>query len=151
MRLLAIAMLAAVLGAGCALEAGDPGTGAPGANGQDTSGSTLSFGQGRVPKAHALAAAPQGASSVGTMDNPDPAPWMVGGQGTSGASDDSTGSNPDPAPWHDPGEDTVQGYGSQPQPGGNAGSGAGGNASTSAQGHGPRIGHWDVKQLQESQ
>jgi len=90
MRLVAFGILAAMLGAGCAFQAGDPGDPAGGTPTALTTSDT-------TPKVHA-AVNPTGASSSSpTPPNPEPSPWTPNGDVA--MDEESSGSNPEPSPW----------------------------------------------------
>jgi hypothetical protein len=92
MRLVAFGIIAAMLlGAGCALQPGDPGEATEPSTELRTSQSTAKIHQ---------ATTPAGASSANAPPNPEPSPWVPTDPGSPGLNDDSTGANPEPSPWH---------------------------------------------------
>ena len=109
MRLVAFGILAAMVGAGCALQAGDPGDPAGGSAEVTTTQS--------APKLHDSTSAQGAASSA--PPNPEPSPWFPIAPSAMGIDD---GSNPEPSPWHpgppSEGQDTT----GDPQNGGSTGS-----------------------------
>jgi hypothetical protein len=113
MRLVAIGILAAaILGAGCALQAGDPG---------DPGGTSTGLTPARtIPGI--------GPAGVGSADpaapNPEPSPWVPSDPGV-GMDDDSTGASPEPSPWN---PNVRSGGADTPDPQG--GSAAGANEGT---------------------
>ncbi|HEY5240123.1 MAG TPA: hypothetical protein VIJ22_01600 [Polyangiaceae bacterium] len=125
MRLVAFGILAAMMGAGCALQAGDPGD--PG--GGSTELTTTQSG----PKLHDSTSA--AASSA--PPNPEPSPWFPIGTGGVGMDDDIA--NPEPSPWHPgPPSEGLNTTG-DPQNGG-AGSTAGSAGGTSTPNHQGHLG-----------
>jgi hypothetical protein len=89
MRLVAFGILAAmVFGAGCALQAGDPGE--PGASTEP--GPTLT-----TARIHQAGTPPVAGSAA--PPNPEPSPWLPTGPAGGGLDEDSTGANPEPSPW----------------------------------------------------
>ena len=84
MRLVAFGILAAMLSAGCAFEAGDPG---------DPGAATTDLASGQAPKVR-TAATPANSAAP----NPEPSPWDPGP--TVSVEDQPTNAdNPEPSPW----------------------------------------------------
>jgi hypothetical protein len=91
MRLLAFGILAAVLSAGCALEAGDPGQTVETAE----TGNSTTLSVTTPAKIRTASAAP-----TGTAPNPEPSPWFP--QTANVAMPDDDNENPEPSPWQRP-------------------------------------------------
>jgi hypothetical protein len=111
MRLVGFGLVAALLfGAGCALQAGEPG---------DPAGTSKDIATGdTTPMVRQAAMSPQPAGS----SNPEPSPWLPGSPAT-GMDEQSNGASPEPSPWHPdtPSEGTT----------GDQGGGGGGTSTTS--------------------
>jgi hypothetical protein len=127
MRLVAIGFLAALLGAGCALPAGDPGD-------DPTSPSTDLRPAGTTPKVHNATVNPSASS------NPEPSPWDPtadikfedDSNGTNGSN--GNGQNPEPSPWAP--QSSVTGGVGDPQSGAATGTaGAAGGSTPNRPGH----------------
>jgi hypothetical protein len=118
MRLVAFGILTAMLfGAGCALQAGDPGEAAGPSTELTTSQTT--------PRTHE-SVTPTGAGSA-VAPNPEPSPWFPTDPGMA---DDSTGSNPEPSPWHPDTPTAAAGTSTDPQGGGGGAGSTSGNAGS---------------------
>jgi len=126
MRLVAFGTLVAmVFGAGCALQAGDPG--------EPTGTSTVLTASGGTPKVF-QAMTPAGAGSA-TPPNPEPSPWFPTGPQMD---EDSTGSNPEPSPWHP--DTPTEGAGTAGDPQGGAAGPTTGSAGGSTPNHPGHLG-----------
>lgn len=142
MRLIAFGILAAMLGAGCALEAGDPGA---------ASGVSTQLPSSASPRI-LLGNSPQGVASAAPIDNPEPAPWAPGDPVVS--MDDQSGGNndnPEPSPWHplNPVEQTSAGDPTQQQGGGSPGTSSGNSTSVAPVGPRHLVGHWDGRSSEQ--
>jgi hypothetical protein len=128
MRLVAIGFLAALLGAGCALQAGDPGD-------DPTSPSTELRAAGTTPKVHGATVNP--AASI----NPEPSPWAPtadikiddDSNGTN-EPNGSNGQNPEPSPWA-PQSSVTGGVGAPLGGAGRGTAGASGGSTPNRPGH----------------
>jgi hypothetical protein len=120
MRLVTLGILAAMAGAGCAFQAGDPGE----PSGPTPAPATQLTTTQATPKIHAAASA--------APPNPEPSPWLptAPAAGDVGMSDQGgTGQNPEPSPWvPDP---PSEGAGKTTNDPGNAGSGGGSTTGNS--------------------
>jgi hypothetical protein len=134
MNRVAIGILAAVLGAGCALEAGDPAVESTESHPGEVT--TASGGAERSPMIRS-ATSPAGASSAGARENPEPSPWYPDTVVSPGG--DGTEQNPEPSPWRRPGPNAAV------QSGGSGNSQSGTSSAAAAPDHPVRIGHWDLK------
>jgi hypothetical protein len=104
MRLVAFGIFAALtFGAGCALEAGDPG--------EPAAGSMEHITPQGTPKVHPTLTPTTGVSSA-APPNPEPSPWFPTDPGMA---DDSTGNNPEPSPWLPQTPSTAAGTSTEPQ------------------------------------
>lgn len=128
MRLVAFGILAAMVGAGCAFQAGDPGDPVGGSRELTTTQS--------APKLHDSTSA----AASSTPPNPEPSPWFPIGPGGVGMDDDSNTANPEPSPWHpgppSEGPDTT----GDPQNGSGTGSTTGSAGGTSTPSHPGHLG-----------
>jgi hypothetical protein len=116
MRLVAFGILTAmVFGAGCALQAGDPG---------EPAGPSTEITTSQTPRTHE-SVTPTGASSA--VPNPEPSPWFPTGPGMA---EDSTGSNPEPSPWQPDTPTAAAGTSGDPQGGGGSTGSTSGNAGS---------------------
>jgi hypothetical protein len=129
MRLVAFGFLAALVGAGCALQAGDPG------DDPTSPSSEVRTAEQTGPKVHSATVSP--AASI----NPEPSPWApvadikVDNDSTDpNDSNGPNGQNPEPSPWK--GSLTTGGVG-DPQSGSAGGTttGASGGSTPNKPGH----------------
>jgi hypothetical protein len=119
MRFVAFGILTAmVFGAGCALQAGDPGE-ATGPSAELRTSET-------TPKTHESVS--QTSAGAAVVPNPEPSPWFPTDPGMA---EDSTGSNPEPSPWQPDNPSAPAGTSVDPHGGGGAGSTSGNAGSTS--------------------
>jgi hypothetical protein len=88
MRLVTFGILAAMLGAGCALQTGEPG---------EPSGSSAELTTTQAAPKVRNATAAAGAAS-GTAPNPEPSPWFPTDPNSVGL-DEQPIANPEPSPW----------------------------------------------------
>jgi hypothetical protein len=129
MRLVAFGILAAMLGAGCAFQAGDPGDPAGGTPTALTTSDT-------TPKVHPAVNPTGASSSAANPPNPEPSPWTPSGDVA--MDEESNGANPEPSPWQPdtPSQSAVL-NGGDPQRGAATGttSGSTGGSTPNRQGH----------------
>jgi hypothetical protein len=144
MKLVAFGILLAILGVGCALEAGDPTVGDPtgGSGGVVTA---PDHGFQLVPAA--ATATTNGSHPPSTPGLPEPSPWKTPGPNgpvTDNMDPNEQRSAPEPAPWRDGPSLVNETTDTSPSSGGNGGSG---KSTSSAAPHGTTIGHWDLKDV----
>lgn len=132
MNRVAIGILAVLLVAGCAMEAGAPPD------------EGLGSQPGEVAAVPAIRQNAGPVGSAGPQRNPEPSPWH--GDPNANPGSDGTGDSPEPSPWHQVPNATVQGPGTGPQSGPSSGKNTG---ATTA--HPPHIGHWDLKDVTAAQ
>jgi hypothetical protein len=133
MNRVAMGILATVLVAGCAMEAGAPPEGTGPQPGEVAV----------VPAIRTTGGGPTGSAVPQKL--PEPSPWY--GEPIANPGNDGTGQVPEPSPWlPGPTTPTVQGAGTNPQSGPSSGKSTG-----SATTHPQRIGHWDLKDVAPSE
>ncbi|HEY8041885.1 MAG TPA: hypothetical protein VIF15_18905 [Polyangiaceae bacterium] len=139
MRVVSIALVAAILSAGCALQPGEPGDESVSPPGKVTTlpGSGDSTAIARSP-GYKVGSAPQ--------QNPDPAPWMAAPGAPPRGPGGNPNANPDPAPWDPP--PAAQGaIDETTQPSGGSGNGSGNAGTKSAGNPDPAVDHWHLYDL----
>ena len=121
MRLVAFGILAAMLGAGCAFQAGDPGDPAGGTPTALTTSDT-------TPKVHAAVNPTGASSSAANPPNPVPSPWTPSGDVA--MDEESNGANPEPSPWQPDNPSESAGVNGDPQRGAATGTSESAGGST---------------------
>ncbi|HEY3818577.1 MAG TPA: hypothetical protein VGL81_15490 [Polyangiaceae bacterium] len=125
MKLVTFGILAAMVGAGCAIQAGDP-------TGDPAPGTEVTTTQTTTPKVHnATSAAPATSAEPVDSQNPEPQPWFgTSPNGVAPTPDESNdNTSPEPSPWK--GEDPTEGAGTTGAPMNGGGSTGATSGSTS--------------------
>ena len=141
MKLVAFGILVAILGVGCALEAGNPSGGDP--TGAGGAGSVVA-----QPGDHGfqLQPASTGGTPIAIPGQPEPSPWNQATAKPTPPKTDNFDPNetvaPEPAPWHS--EIVNATTGANPS-GGTAGNG--GKSTSASAPTNTSLGHWDLKDV----